>query len=110
MTGAYRLGWGPDYPVPETYLAPLYESDNTSNYSRYSNEQFDEAVAQGDTAPSLEEAIPFYQQAEDIIVDELPVIPMFWGQTTAVWSENVEEFVWNPINDPEYGQMVMAQE
>jgi hypothetical protein len=35
---------------------------------------------------------------------------MYWGQTTAVWSENVEEFVWNPINDPEYGQMVVAQE
>ena len=27
FTGPFRLGWGPDYPVMETYLKPLYGTD-----------------------------------------------------------------------------------
>jgi len=108
--GAFRLGWGPDYPVMETYLAPLYGTDGSSNNSQYSNEEFDQLIEQGDSAPTLEEAITFYQQAEDILVEDLPVIPMWFGRSAAIWSENVETFVWNPINDPEYGQIVVASE
>lgn len=108
--GAYRLGWGPDYPVLETYLKPLYGTGSGSNGTEYSNPEFDDLVQQGDGAETLDDAIPLYQQAEDIIVEDMPVIPMWFGRTTAIWSENVEEFVWNPINDPEYGQMVVAQQ
>jgi ABC-type oligopeptide transport system substrate-binding subunit len=109
FTGGYRLGWGPDYPVIETYLAPLYQTGNSSNYSGYSNQEFDQLIAEGDAAPSLEEAIPAYQAAEDIIVQDLPVIPMWFAAELAVWSTNVEEFVWNPINEPEYDEMTVAQ-
>ena len=107
--GAYRLGWGPDYPIIETYLTPLYGTGASSNGTGYSSEAFDDLVSQGDSADTLEGAIELYQQAEDVIVEDMPVIPMWFGRTTAIWSENVEEFVWNPINDPEYGQMVVSQ-
>jgi ABC-type transport system substrate-binding protein len=108
--GAYRLGWGPDYPVMETFLKPLYGTGSGSNGTGYSNPEFDELVAQGDSAETLDEAIEFYQQAEDIIAQDMPVIPLWWRRDTAIWSENVEQFVWNPINEPEYGQMVVAQQ
>jgi ABC-type transport system substrate-binding protein len=107
--GAYRLGWGPDYPVLETYLTPLYGTGASSNGTEYSSETFDDLVVQGDSADTLEDAIGFYQQAEDVIVEDMPVVPLWFGRTTAVWSENVSDFVWNPINDPEYGQMVVSQ-
>lgn len=109
FTGLFRLGWGPDYPVIETYLTPLYYTNSSSNYSGYSNEEFDSLIQQGDSAATLEEAITFYQQAEDIVLEDLPHIPMWFGKWAAIWSENVETFVWTPINEPEYGQMVMAQ-
>ncbi|HEX6338974.1 MAG TPA: ABC transporter substrate-binding protein, partial [Jiangellaceae bacterium] len=108
--GAFRLGWGPDYPVMETYLAPLYGTGGSSNNARYDNPEFDDLIRQGDSAASLEEAIPLYQQAEDMVLEDMPVIPMWFGRVAAIWSENVEQFVWNPINDPEYGQMVVASE
>lgn len=108
--GAFRLGWGPDYPVMETYLAPLYGTGGSSNNANYDNPEFDDLIRQGDSAASLEEAIPFYQQAEDLVLADMPVVPMWWADEIAVWSENVETFVWNPINEPEYGQMVMASE
>lgn len=109
FTGPFRLGWGPDYPVMETYLAPLYGTKASSNSSGYSNPEFDELIKQGDAAPSLDEAITFYQQAEDILVEDLPVIPMWFGLTTVVWGENVDEMVYNTISDVEYGQVTLKQ-
>jgi peptide/nickel transport system substrate-binding protein len=53
FTGPFRLGWGPDYPVMETYLKPLYGSGGSSNNSEYANPQFDQLITQGDSAASL---------------------------------------------------------
>ncbi|HEX5541247.1 MAG TPA: ABC transporter substrate-binding protein [Micromonospora sp.] len=107
FTGPFRLGWSGDYPSPETYLAPLYRTGSSSNNAKYANPQFDELLAQGDSANSLDEAIKFYQQAEDIILEELPVIPMWFQKAGAIYSENVETFVWNAVSDADYGQMTM---
>ena len=106
--GGFRLGWGPDYPVMETYLTPLYGTGGSSNNTGYTNPDFDAKITEGDSAPSLEEAIPLWQEAEDMVIADMPVIPMWFSKEGAIWSENVETFVWNPINDPEYGQMVVA--
>ncbi|WDZ85250.1 peptide ABC transporter substrate-binding protein [Micromonospora cathayae] len=109
FTGPFRLGWGPDYPFLETYLSPLYSTGADSNNSTFSNPEFDALLAQGDAADSVEAAIPFYQKAEDILVEELPVIPMWWGKVGAVYSENVDKFVWNSVADADYGQTSLKQ-
>ena len=109
FTGPFRLGWGPDYPVMETYLTPLYGTNASSNSSKFSNTEFDDLIKQGDQAPTLEEAIPLYQQAEEILGEELPVIPMWFGLTTVVWSDNVDEMVYNTITDVDYGQVTLKQ-
>jgi oligopeptide transport system substrate-binding protein len=108
-TGPFRLGWGPDYPVMETYLKPLYGTGSGSNRPKYTNPAFDALITQGDSASSLEEGIPFYQQAEDIIGEDMPVIPMWWNKIGAIYSENVETFVWNPISDADYGRTTLKQ-
>ncbi len=51
----------------------------------------------------MEEAITFYQQAEDILAEEMPVIPMFWRKEAAIYSENVDTFVWNQVSGAAYG-------
>ncbi|MDG4828548.1 ABC transporter substrate-binding protein [Solwaraspora sp. WMMD1047] len=109
FTGGFRLGWGPDYPVMETYLAPLYGTGGSSNNTTYTNPQFDALMSQGNGAESIEAAIPFYQQAEDLVVEDLPVIPMWFNKIGAVYSENVDTFVWNAISDADYGATSLKQ-
>ena len=48
FTGPFRAGWGPDYPIIETYLAPLYATGGSANSSVYSNTRFDDLIRQGD--------------------------------------------------------------
>ncbi|WP_211295508.1 peptide ABC transporter substrate-binding protein [Blastococcus saxobsidens] len=93
ITGPFRLAWAMDYPSPQNYLEPLYSTAALppagSNASFYSNPEFDELVAQGNQASSNEEAIEFYNQAEDVLLEDMPIIPMFFGLEQAVHSENV---------------------
>jgi len=87
--GFFRLGWIMDYPSMQNYLGPLYSTNGSSNYYGYSNPEFDELVKKGETASSQEEAIKFYQQAEDILAKDVPVIPMRFGQNNYGYSERV---------------------
>jgi oligopeptide transport system substrate-binding protein len=99
FTGPFRLGWGMDYPSPQNYLEPLYSTaalpPSGSNATFYSNPEFDQLVAQGNSADSNEEAIELYQQAEDLLLEDMPIMPMFFRTVQAVHSENVDNVVVN---------------
>ena len=61
-----------------------------SNYGFYDNPEFDALIAQGNQAATSEEAIAVYQQAEDLIVEDMPSAPLFFSRDQSVHSENVE--------------------
>jgi len=87
--GLIRLGWIMDYPLMENYLGPLYGTTGSSNYYGYSNPAFDNLVKEGSAAPTPEAAIQKWQQAEDILAKDMPVIPLRYGQNTYGHSEKV---------------------
>jgi len=89
FTGPFRLGWSLDYPSPENYIRPIVGTGGDSNYSGYSNSEVDDLLKQGDEAESLDEAIGFYQQADDVALEDMPIIPMWSGSTAIVHSDNV---------------------
>ncbi|CAN5751079.1 ABC transporter substrate-binding protein [soil metagenome] len=93
ITGPYRLGWVMDYPSPQNYLEPIFGSEGSSNNSGYSNPEVDELIAQGNAAESVDAGIEFYNQAEDIILQDMPHIPIFFGRVSAATSENVDNVV-----------------
>ena len=112
VTGLYRLGWGMDYPSPQNFLEPLYHSGqvppNGSNNFDFNDPEFDALIAQGNAAATLDEGIPFYQQAEDIICDKLPVTPHHLSKNTFVSSENVSGVYVDAFGDINYTQISVA--
>ena len=91
FTGPFRLGWGMDYPSPQNYLEPLYFFEADSNSTDYNNPEFEELVRQGNAAADEAEALELYAQAEDLVLEDMPVIPMFFSNAALVHSENVTE-------------------
>jgi oligopeptide transport system substrate-binding protein len=93
VTGPFRLAWAMDYPSPQNYLEPLYSTKALppagSNATFYSNPKFDDLVAQGNRASSNEDAIKLYQQAEDVLLEDMPIMPMFFGLVQGAHSEKV---------------------
>jgi ABC-type oligopeptide transport system substrate-binding subunit len=84
-----------DYPSPQNYLEPLYSTSalppGGANLSFYSNPVFDQLVGEGDQAQSNAEAIAKYNQAEDVLLEDMPIIPMFFQVEQSVFSEHVSD-------------------
>jgi oligopeptide transport system substrate-binding protein len=97
MTGPFRMGWSMDYPSPQNFLEPLYSTQAHApagaNYAFYSNPAFDLLVAKGNAAATSAEAIGFYNQAEDILLEDMPIIPLFFDVTQSVHSTAVTDVV-----------------
>jgi ABC-type transport system substrate-binding protein len=89
--GLVRLNWTMDYPLMESYLGPLYSTNGSSNVYGYSNPAFDSLLKQGSTATTPEEATRKWQQAEDILAHDIPVIPLRFGQNVYGHSRRVSK-------------------
>ncbi|MEU1885082.1 ABC transporter substrate-binding protein [Micromonospora rifamycinica] len=88
--GLFRMGWVMDYPSMENYLGPLYSTNGSSNYYGYRNPEFDKLLAEGAKAPNEEAAIAKYQAAEDLLAEDMPVIPLRYGQNNFGHSTKVK--------------------
>jgi oligopeptide transport system substrate-binding protein len=108
MTGAFRTGWQADYPTLYNFLGPLYGTGAGSNDGDYSSDEFDAIIKQGLSAPTIDEANVFFDQAQEILLADLPAVPLWYANVTGGYSENVEnvEFGWNSV--PLYYQVTKA--
>ncbi|MCW2879120.1 MAG: phytase [Sphaerisporangium sp.] len=95
--GSFRMAWIMDYPSPENYLRPQFGSGGSSNYSGFKDKAFDDLVTQGDAAKTLDEGVKFYQQADDMVLKDLPYIPVYFYQTNGAYSQHVKNVKIDPF-------------
>lgn len=95
FTGPFRTGWIGDYPNIETFLTQLYRTGASSNDGGYSNPAVDAALTAADQAPTREAAETGYQQAERLILADMPVIPIY---TRPILYGDSERLSWGERN------------
>ncbi|MEE1756365.1 peptide ABC transporter substrate-binding protein [Streptomyces sp. SP18CS02] len=91
--GGFRMAWSMDYPAAENYLRPVFSKiaiENGSNYSGYINEDVEKLLNQGDTAATEDAAVKAYQQADDILLKDMPYIPVYFYKLNAGVSKNIK--------------------
>lgn len=91
-----RLGWAQDYPTPDNWLFPLLHSRGGNNYGKYSNPTFDGLVEQAERTIDPAARLKLQQQAEDIAVNDLPIIPMWYTKSAVVY--NKDKFANFPVD------------
>jgi len=89
MTQIYRAGWLADYALVENFLNPIYRTGGSSNDNGYSNPEVDAKLAAADSAPSEEEAFALYHEAEEMIAEDMPAIPLWNNPSIYAWSERL---------------------
>ncbi|MEE1927749.1 ABC transporter substrate-binding protein [Streptomyces sp. TRM 70351] len=104
VKGMYRGGWVADYPLNVNFMRELYHTKAEANSGRFSNKEIDALFEEGDNAESLEESIRLYQEAEQLLAEEMPAIPMFNYKINAGYGEGVEN-----VNVDWHGDLVVNE-
>jgi len=71
-----RAGWIGDYNDPNTFLDMLM-TGNGNNKGRYSNPEFDKAMEAAAKEQNLKKRMTHFQKAEDILLDDAVVLPIY---------------------------------
>ena len=87
---AFRTGWQADYPSLFNFLGPIYGTGAGSNDGDYSNPAFDDLLDKGAAATSTDEANGYFQQAQEILFQDLPAIPLWYASVQGGYSEAVD--------------------
>jgi peptide/nickel transport system substrate-binding protein/oligopeptide transport system substrate-binding protein len=98
--GPFRNNWYADYNLNENYLRPVYASGDPKGNTNlgYYNEKFEDKLDQADQASSVDEAIKLYQEAEDILAEDFPTIPLYVSNAVIFYSNRLENVKLNPFS------------
>jgi oligopeptide transport system substrate-binding protein len=78
-------GWGADYPDPQDWLGANFGCKGSNNKYGYCNATFDQLVDRADTSTDQDGRLALYAEAQRILVDDLPVVPLYYqGQVALV--------------------------
>lgn len=88
----FRLGWQADYASPGAVLQPLFRSDavGQDNLTRFSDPDVDALLDEARRTGDSDARNALYAQAEEQILDQAPVAPMFFYRQNRVVADTVE--------------------
>lgn len=84
-----RAAWFGDYDDPNTFLS-LGKSDNGNNHTKWNNPQYDTLIEQATREQDPDRRFEIFQQAEAILLAELPVIPIYFYVTSRLIHPSVQ--------------------
>ena len=68
----------------------MWVTDGGNNDSGFSNSEYDALIAQAKVETNLEKREELLRKAEDILMDEAPIIPIYFYTTVMAWNDDVE--------------------
>lgn len=92
-----RAGWIGDYPDPNTFL-DMWVTGGDNNETGWSNSQYDKLIAQAAAETDSEQRMRLFERAEQILMNEQPIIPIYFYVSINMVQPDVKGF-FNNIQD-----------
>lgn len=108
ITSPYGSEWPPDYPNIENYLTLRFGTNGGYNEFGYSNAAVDDLLLQAATAHDTDTAIRHYHAAEEILLEDLPQIPLWYSNVAAIATASMMNVSFSYNNQPMYAQLEKA--
>jgi peptide/nickel transport system substrate-binding protein/oligopeptide transport system substrate-binding protein len=96
----FLYSWNADMPDPDDFLFLLFHSRSPRNYTGYANPAVDTLLVAARTEPNVERRVELYHKAEQIILDDAPILPVWhyvYERLFQPWVKNIEV---NSLGDP----------
>lgn len=97
----FKKSWVADYADEENFMSLFYSKSfcpQGVNYFHYKNKEFDVAYekAQRETNDDIKKTL--YQTMDQIIIDDAPIIPLYYDEVIRLVHHNIKGLTANPIN------------
>ncbi|GGU02664.1 ABC transporter substrate-binding protein [Streptomyces violascens] len=76
----YGLGWFPDFPDPDNFVAPFFGKDNFLNTPYANNDIRNTLIPQSRVAADRNQASKPFESIQDIVASDAPVVPLWQGK------------------------------
>lgn len=103
-----RRGWIGDYLDPYTFIE-LFVTNGGNNNTGWSNKNYDTFVRKSTSAKTREERYAYLQEAEKILIDEAPILPIYNYTTNYLLSEDVKGYYPNIMDYHPYKYMYLEK-
>jgi oligopeptide transport system substrate-binding protein len=95
----FRASWIADYPDAENYLSVFYgKNPAPPNYTRYKNAAYDALYEQSTKEPNDSIRYKLYQQMDQMLMNDAPVVPLWYDMVIHLVQPNVKGFKPNALN------------
>jgi oligopeptide transport system substrate-binding protein len=101
----FVMGWIADYPDPHNFLDILFYTGSEVNISEYSNPTLDALLDQAAIEQDGALRLAMYQQAEQLVVDDAPCLPLFHGDNYILVEPYVKGYELSPLGIPDLSKV-----
>ncbi|MBL4625753.1 MAG: ABC transporter substrate-binding protein [Flavobacteriales bacterium] len=106
----FRSAWLADYPNPQNFLFLFYgkyvpedmSEPSYPNVTRYVNPEYDRLYDLALSAQSQEESYALLAQAESIMMEDAPIMVLWYNEKYKLIQSNVRNFYTNPMNHRDF--------
>lgn len=98
-TAFFRGSWIADYPDAESFFTVFYSKNPAPpNYTRFKNDNFDRYYEQSLAENDDKKRYILYQEMEKILIEESPVIFLFYDESSRFARKNIKNMSYNALN------------
>jgi oligopeptide transport system substrate-binding protein len=91
-----RAGWTPDYLDPMSFI-DLFVTDGGNNYTGWGKAEYDTLVKEANSGSNQQARMEAMHNAEKILMDEMPVMPIYFYTNASLIKENVKKVIIPPF-------------
>ena len=96
----FLWAWYADVPDPDNFLTKLFHSKSSRNFFGYANPAVDDLLVSARTSGDAQRRVELYRRAEQMILDDAPVLPVFHHTYERLFQPYVRSIEVNGLGDP----------
>ncbi len=104
-----RAGWGGDYADPNTFL-DLMMTGGGNNETGWSNLEYDRLIKAAGATRDQKQRFAAFQKAEAILLDEVPIIPIYFYTRSRLIQPSVKGYYGNLLDQHSFQSVYLEPE
>jgi len=104
-----RMGWSGDYNDPNTFL-DMWVTGGGNNRTGWSNQAYDTLISQASECLDQGKRFALFQKAENILLEQLPIIPIYFNTNDFLADPSVKGWYPNILNYHPYSFVYLEKQ